>query len=99
MSPGMMSASATCGSAFHWSKLVRGIDTPAAAHACWVSREQSKPRLHGGPVPPNTYGQPRWLYANATAAPAAPLTFGGGGCWPPVGPVGGLGTPPPGPVD
>src|SRR4030081_2663036 len=93
--PGWSADVDTGGGAAHCSALVRGIDTPAAAHAAWVSPEQSKPWLHG-PVPPNTYGQPSWFCANWTAAPAPwPLT--GGGLWP-TGTLGVPGVGVPGPV-
>src|SRR5215475_5835381 len=68
MSPGWIADSGTDGRPACPS-LVRGIATPAAAHALIVSPEQSNPDPHG-PVPPKTYGQPSCAYANATAFPA-----------------------------
>src|SRR6516162_10702194 len=68
MSPGWSAESDTEGRPA-CASLVRGIATPAAAHACIISPEQSNPAPHG-PVPPNTYGQPSCAKTNATAFPA-----------------------------
>ena len=44
-----------------------GAETPAAAHAAWVSPEQS---YEFGPVAPHTYGLPSWARAKAIALAA-----------------------------
>ena len=49
------------------------METPALAHAHWVSPEQSNV---SGPFVPKTYGFPRWRSASLTAMPAA--GFGAG---------------------
>src|SRR5687767_9865448 len=48
----------------NWSKLTRGIVTPAWAIAHWVRPEQSQPP---SPSPPSRYGAPSLDWAAATA--------------------------------
>ena len=61
----------------NWSKLVRGIVTPAWAIAHWVSPEQSQPP---SPSPPSRYGAPSFDWAAPTADPP----FDEGGAEPPA---------------
>lgn len=45
---------------------------PAERYAAWTRPEQSQP---WGPLPPQTYGSPRWLLAKAMA-PSVPCRTG-----------------------
>src|SRR5690349_12404984 len=66
-SPAWMFARATGVPTLNWSKLVRGIVTPACAIAHCVSPEQSQV----GPSPPSSYAAPIFDCAAPTADPPA----------------------------